>query len=417
MWVNLLRESLRNLRAQWRQYLLTSLGITWGIATLLLLTAFVDGYYVYYRAQVDRIGPRLVYVFPGTQLDERIGARRSRDVEFDAEDVRTLASLPLVEEAAAELAAGLRVFGVRGRSKLLWTFGVSPEIASVRGFRVERGRFLSRLDEERGALVVVLGRRAAERLFGHDDAVGRTVHIEGVPFEVVGVLREPGETIFQVLYASDDELALVPVTTAQRWITRSHAAGSIVFAPVSREKSHEAVERTRALLKLRLGIRESTSAKWSTALSFNNSQDRLEAIERVTEGLRIFLAAAGLVPVAVGGLGVMNIMLLVVRRRRREIGLRKAVGASDAAIFVQFLLETLAVTLSAGTLGALGGISLIVLAAYASAQGVLHFAAPMLDPWDVAAQALVVTAVGLVSGLAPSLRAMRVPPAVSLRQI
>ena len=208
------------------------------------------------------------------------------------------------------------------------------------------GRFFSQSDVERAARVVYLGAVAAERLFGGAPAVGRTLQIESVTFRVIGVNQAKGDQMVG-MNGWDDWAVFMPYTTAQRWLVHSEKLEQVAFAPTTREGSWEAIRSTRELL----GLRHDFPPDLDTALSFFNVQEILQIVHQLFLGLRIFLVTAGLVTLLVGAIGVMNVMLVVVGERTNEIGLRKAVGATDRAIFVQFLAEAAAVCGISGVAG------------------------------------------------------------------
>jgi len=406
----LLRDALRSLRGHWVRVGLTSTGIVWGIALLTVLSAYATGFERHFVGQMEKIGRRLVYVYPGVKLKRHAGDRGAQPLRFEVEDANRLARLQDVEYAAPEVRAGLRVLRSEGRTKLIWTYGVTGETASIRGFEVARGRFIGDGDVDAVRRVVFLGASAAVRLFGRETALGRRVDIDGVPFRVVGVSEPKGD---QILFVGpqDDELAFVPVTSAQRWLTRSTEVDSLLFAPVVRKASSRAIEQAR----LQLSLHHDFDVDQDGALGFFNVRDAMRIIERLSFGLRIFLAATGLITLVVGGIGVMNIMLVSVSERTAEVGLRKALGGADGRIFALFLLEALLVCLGSGALGALLGVGAVRALAATVPPGALYAPTPVVDLGTVALQGTSLFAVGVAAGLFPAWRAARVDPSISLR--
>jgi putative ABC transport system permease protein len=241
-------------------------------------------------------------------------------------------------------------------------------------------------------------------------AVGRTVHIEGIPFKVVGITQPKGD---QILYMGpgDDEIALLPFTTARTWFTRSDVIDQVIFAPRTREGSWESVRLVRAILGRHHGFGGDDDA----AMGYFNIQEVVDLVRGLLLALRLFLTVASLITLAVGGVGVMNIMLVMVAERTREIGLRKAVGASNGAIFAAILAETIAVTICAGLLGvALGWLGVEASASAVGTNQTLQ-AAPELHPQRLVTVFAVLVSVGLATAILPALRAMRIDPAVALR--
>jgi len=407
---DLLVVTLRTVRAHALRFFLTSMGIVWGTAMLTVLLAYTDGFERHFQRQIDKIGPRVVYAFPGIRVKERVGERGAHPVELHNTDVEHIASLDSVERASPNLWVGLTNHRRDRTSKLLWTYGVGADAASIRSIDVAEGRFVSATDVATDAHVVFLGAKAKERLFGRDEAVGRTVHLDSFPFRVIGVAARKGDQILN-MGPNDDELSLIPVTTAQRLFTHDDKPGVVIFAPSRRELSEPARRQVRHLMALHHDF----SPDDERALGFFDIQDAVKVIDALGLGLQLFLGSAGLVTLLVGATGVMNIMLVVVGERTREVGLRKAVGATDRAIFVEFLAEAVAVTVLAGAAGGLLGCGLVALAASAVPADQVFRSPPELRATTAIAIACVLAAVGIAAGVLPARRASRVPPAVSLR--
>jgi putative ABC transport system permease protein len=408
--VELLLGTARSLRAHAFRFGLTSLGIVWGAAMLTYLSAASDGYDRHFERQLDKLGQRIVFLFPGVVTKQHVGQRGARPVELEREDVDRIAELHAIERAAPNLWLGPRVMRAGGRTKLVFTFGASEDTAPIRNFEAERGRLLSRRDVDLGLDVIVLGARAAERLFGRAPAVGRTVHVEGVPFEVVGIARAKGD---QIIYMGplDDEVALIPFTTARSRFTHSDVIDQMIFAPRTRAGSWDAVRLVRGLLGRHHGFDQDDDS----AIGYFNIQEVVDIVHGLLLALRLFLSTASLITLAVGGVGVMNIMLVMVSERTREIGLRKAIGASNRAIFVEILVETLTVTVLAGLIGVAIGWFVVQLSASAIGTGQTMQAAPLLRPSRVVVVFTTLVGVGLATAVLPALRAMRIDPAVARR--
>jgi putative ABC transport system permease protein len=392
------------------RYGLTSSGIVWGILMLTFLSASMDGYDAHFAHEMTKIGRKIVFLFPGMVTRPSVGQQASRPVDLELEDVARVAKLESVEAAATNRFLGILLLRADGRSKLVGTYGATADTASIRSFAVAAGRMLTAEDVATRARVLFLGANTAENLFGRRPAVGRRVRIEGVPFRVVGVARPKGEQLVMT-GAPDDDTALVPVTTAQRWVKRDDDIGQMIFAPVSREVGFEAVTAVRGLL----GLHHDFGPEDDSALGSFYVVEALQIVEGLLLGLRIFLTTAIVITLLVGAAGVMNVMYVVVTERTREIGLRKAIGASNTAIFVQFLAEALAVTVVSGLLGALLGWLAVTAAAAGIGKGSTMATAPVLMPRALLAIVATMVVVGIGAGMLPALRAARTDPAVSLR--
>ena len=408
--MELLRETLRSLRAHAVRFALTSLGITWGAFVLTYLTATMQGFDAHFTRELEEAGPKVVLAWPGAVLKNRVGERGARSVEIENEDVAALAALDSIESASADISLWSQIVRAGGRTKLFKVDGISDASAAIRNLVPREGRMISKGDVERSARVVYLGAVAAERLFGATPPVGRRLQVESITFRVIGVNQAKGDQMVG-FNGWDDWAVFMPYTTAQRWLVRSDKLEQVAFAPTTREGSWDAVRATRELL----GLRHAFPPDLDTALSFFNIHDILQIVYQLFFGLRIFLVTAGLVTLLVGAVGVMNVMLVVVGERTNEIGLRKAVGASDRAIFVQFLAEAAAVCGISGVAGTLLGIAFTrIVAALVPKQGPLSNVT-VLDPFILTLMTASLIGVGVVAGMVPAIRAARIPPAEALR--
>lgn len=410
MLLELLRESLRSLRAHAFRYGLTAVGIVWGVLMLTYLSASMQGAYQHFVDEIQEVGPRIVWAFPGTLMKERVGERGARALELETEDVLRLEELISVEHADPNIALWSMVVRAGRRTKLLTVYGVTENSRHIRSFHVDAGRFISATDVARGARVAFLGAEAATRLFGREPRVGRTIQIDSVRLRVVGVAEPKGDQMVN-MGGQDDKQVLIPYTTAQRLFRRTERVEALVFAPRTREESAKAIWHTRQLTALQHRFQPESD----TAMSFVNIQEILGIVHRVFLGIRVFLVSASLVTILVGAIGVMNIMLVVVSERTREIGLRKAVGASDRAIFLQFLMESVLVSTLSGLLGALLGLGLVQLLASLLPADDPNASPPVLDPATALVTFVALVLTGIAAGFLPARRAARIPPAEAVR--
>ena len=284
-----------------------------------------------------------------------------------------------------------------------------PEYQSVRNFSVASGQFISEAHVNSRATVAVLGSQVAEALFGFRDPVGQTIRINGRQFTVVGVLESRGGTAF----GSQDSIALVPITTAyyrleSQRTTQGGVSVSLINVQVAdREEMDQAMQDVATVLRLRHRIAGEDD------FTITNQQETLETLEETTNTFVVFLGAIAGISLLVGGIGIMNIMLVSVTERTREIGIRKAMGARRRDVLLQFLMEATVLSLSGGIIGLLSGVGVSRLI---DRSGVLGENFGTLVSADIAVLALVVSAaIGLFFGIYPAMRAARLHPIEALR--
>jgi putative ABC transport system permease protein len=408
--LDLLLATLRSLRAHALRFSLTSLGIVWGAMMLVFLSATMEGIDRHFKRELEEVGPKIIILWPGSVLKNRVGERGARPVKLDEDDVDAVQTLHSVEDVAPDIVLWSQIVRAGRRTKLLMVNGASERSQAIRNFQVAEGRFLTPTDVERRERVAFLGAEAARRLFGDEPVLGRRIQIEGVAFRVIGVAQPKGDQLVHV-NGKDDTLVVVPWTTARRWLEREDHFEQVIFSSQTPEASFGAVDQSRDLLALRHAFPPSVD----TALSYLNFHEILRDIYNVQLGLRIFLMAAGAITLLVGAMGVMNIMLVVIGERTVEIGLRKAVGASSRAIFLQFLAEAAAVCGISGLLGAGLGIAMTQLLGGVSPPGTPTSSPPVLDPVTLVAVVVSLVVTGMLAGVLPALRAARVPPSEALR--
>jgi putative ABC transport system permease protein len=408
--MDFLLQTLRSLRAHALRFTLTSLGITWGAFMLTYSTATTEGMDKHFRDQLKKTGQRVVFLFPGTVIKNRVGERGARPVELEIEDIERLGEFDAIEVAAPNQLIWNQVVRGDRRTRLMTVFGVASATRKIRNWEVAEGRFLSDTDVARSARVAFLGSEAATRLYGGRSAVGRAIHIEGQAFTVCGVGVEKGSQLVG-LGGRDDRAILVPYTAAQRWLTHDDRLNQALFMPRTRAESYDAIARVRESMSLRHGF----SPSLETTLSFVNVHDVVRILDRLFLGLGVFMLAAALITLAVGAVSVMNIMLVVVAERTREIGLRKAVGAPSGAIFRAFLAETAAVCIASGLIGASFGIGLALAIVHGTPPDQRFMSPPEIDAIRIATLVAILIAVGIAAGVIPAWRAARIPPAEALR--
>jgi putative ABC transport system permease protein len=385
---------------------LTTLGVIIGVSAVIAMVAIGEGA----KAQVEQsfaaLGANLLLIVPGTTTAGGVHGGFGTLPTLTWEDLKAIQiEIPSVRYAAPVLRTTAQVLSEYQN----WTTsvtGTTPEFFEIRSWSVARGSRFSQSDIDGGTKVVLLGQTVVDKLYGPQvDPVGQMVRIKNVPFEIVGVLAKKGQSPMGQDY---DDAVFVPQTTFQAKIQGSlqkYIAGVIFVGAVSSEATARAQRQITDLLRDRHHIQLGMDDDFS----IRNLSEMASAQQEGTRTLTTLLASVATVSLLVGGIGIMNIMLVSVTERTREIGLRMAVGAKPRDILAQFLVEALTLSLAGGLLG----VSLGVAGAYRLA---LQFGWPTLVRPDIIVIAVGFSAlVGVGFGLYPALKASRLDPITALR--
>ena len=389
---------------------LTMLGIVIGVAAVISLVSIGRGAQASVTAQIEQNGTNLIYVRPGSTQQGGVASAAGSAGTLTQDDADALIGIDGVVAVAPELEGRGQVTYL-GSNVNTRAIGVTPDYISVRNMALADGEFISESNVSARSSVVVLGSGVADDLFGGTPgAVGQRVRINSQPYTVIGVLESKGSTGF----GSVDDQVLVPITTAQ---ARLLGGGRYRGANVISSINVEAVDADRmdgVIEQITLVLRERhDTVEGSDDFTVSNQQDLLSTITEVTNTLTLFLGGIAAISLLVGGIGIMNIMLVSVTERTREIGIRKAIGARKRDILFQFLVESAVLSLVGGAIGNLVGwlISL--------AMGQVQFGSTSIKPTvDLDAVILAVgfsLAVGLFFGIYPAMRAANLAPVDALR--
>lgn len=408
-------EALNALNHYRLRSFLTMLSIIWGVASLMLLLAYGQGFGRALMKAFLQIGKDLVVVFPGQTSMQAGGERSGRHILLELSDVKAiLEGVPTVEAASPEVRRFLP-FNFNDRTRSYSVAGVYAAFQRIRAAELATGRYLSEEDVLHRRRVVVIGDNIRKELFSGMPAVGSELKINGVRFSVIGVLAK--KTQITNYEAPDDMSAFVPFSTLSG-ITDTRYLNNIVLLPVSNQFRDRIVTDVRAAL----ARAHNFSVQDTRAVEIIEWNKFLALITNLSLGLEVLLTIIGTFTLSIGAVGVVNIMLVSVTERTREIGVLKALGARRRHILLQILFEGLVLTLTGGLLGFL----LATLAV--KVIGSLPFLGPLFEDTSgqsdihltVSVSALVVSAsiltvVGVIAGLIPAIRAARLDPVQAIR--
>ncbi len=376
--------------------ILTMLGIIIGVASVILLVSIGTGLQNYVTEQFASLGSNTIMVMAG-DVDISQGPRGAMmsASKFELSDVADLERGSEAIKQASPMIQGFASFTQGGNTTSTEVWGLWENYFDIGKYEPAYGRIITQNDVERSRRVIVLGNKPAKDLFGEDaNPVGKTLTLNDVRFEIVGVLKSKGGG---GAMGSADDFAAIPLTTAMRQFDRDRPFMMFVEAVDSDHVTQASEDAQRILLK-RLKDDEFTVLE-STQL--------LETINKFLSVITAALGGIAGISLLVGGIGIMNIMLVSVTERTREIGLRKAVGARPRDIMVQFLIESVILSLFGGFIGITLG--------YVGSMGINQFVQTSVTPWSVLLASGFSAAIGIIFGVAPAVRASRLDPIEALR--
>lgn len=392
-------SALQALAANKLRAALTMLGVIIGVLAVTLLVGVGDGARIYLDQQLTGLGTNLLVVVPGRRETRGGFAPPASNSArpLTVEDAEALTRQATLLRGVSPTLVGGGAVRCKGRQRDTTVLGVGPDFSDLRNMHVDRGSFIRQEDVDSRRRVAVLGRVVVRELFGEENPLGQAIRIADGRFRVVGVMEQKGTSLGFDL----DDLVFIPVTAAQDLFAQD-ALTQILTAARSKADTSAAIEEIDEILARRRG--------GDRSYTIQSQDDLLKTFGTLTTVMTLMLLAIASVSLVVGGIGIMNIMLVSVRERTREIGVRRAVGATRADILWQFLIESVVIATVGGAVGLGLGAGIV---------GLVHRYAPSvpvtLSPWIAAVAFGSSFVVGVISGVVPARRAAELDPVEALR--
>ncbi|MEM8830961.1 MAG: ABC transporter permease [Cyanobacteria bacterium P01_G01_bin.19] len=383
---------------------LTMLGIVIGNASVIAMVGVGQGTKNLAAEQFESLGPNTIFVVPGTQ-EERQTAFNAPQTLVWADAIAIEEQVPTVKGVAPQITSN-QLISYRNRNANEQVIGTTPEYLAVRNFEVDRGRFFNDIDIKRNRRVVVLGSEIADKFFPQQNPLGQKIRVKNINLEVIGVLEAKGAFLGQ----NQDLVAYTPLTTmANQIVGNTSPYGTQVTVISISARDEESIRAAKLQIENLLRLRHKITGE--DDFSVRTQKDVLEIVGTITSGLTALLAAIAGISLLVGGIGVMNIMLVAVTERTKEIGLRKAIGAKEGDILWQFLIEATILSAAGGAVGTVVGVTGILIV------GALSPLSPAISPIAIVVAVGVSGAIGLSFGVFPAKAAAKLDPIVALRSI
>lgn len=406
--LNIFNISLKGLRTNKIRSFLTMLGIIIGIASVIIIMSVGAGAQGLILSQVEKVGSNLIGIMPGA-ADAKGPPAAAYGITVttlkDEDGAAIAKQIPEVMDYSS-YSQGIDTISWQNQKEDATFMGVSSSYINVENTEVIQGRFFSKEEQSAVGRVAVLGPKLADNLFSGEGPIGQRIKIRREIFEVIGILKERGS----VAFSNPDNMAYIPISSAQKLLLGVHHVNLIRVKISPQADPVQVIEQMKEILRSRHDIKNVNEDDFD----IRNQADAIELLTTLTNALKFFLAAIAAISLIVGGIGIMNIMYVVVTERTNEIGLRKAIGAKESNLLTQFLIEAMVITGLGGIIGIMFGVAFSALVA-AIANYLGYSWKLVVTPFSILLGTSVSVIIGLFFGLFPARKAAKLDPIEALR--
>lgn len=347
--LNLIKIAWKAILLNKTRAMLTMLGIIIGVASVIAMLAIGEGSKESIKKNISSMGANLITIRPGAGMMGGVRSDPSSMQTLTLDDYKTLKTQTHYIKNISPMVNGSGQSIAGSNNWPTTIYGASPEYLSIRDWSVEKGSMFTEDDIESYAKVAVIGKTVQENLFPNEDPIGKMIRFKNIPFKVIGILKEKGENTFG---QDQDDIIIAPYTAVQKRILAQKYLQSIVASSISEDDSEAAVNEITTIMEKQHNIKEGDDNDFNVS----SQQEIISTFSSTSEMLTVLLVAIASISLIVGGIGIMNIMYVSVKERTKEIGLRMAIGAKGKDILLQFLIESVLISITGGILGVFIGL-------------------------------------------------------------